>query len=79
MKYNPWLDKECIEDFCDRNEKDFIEWSHSKNVGPTIETMQTVEKEYCRINTEQFLIFAANYEEDLELCRGDECYDNSQS
>lgn len=71
--YNPWDDKQCQADYCEENSTDFDYWiadNHPSDYRTS--SMEKYELSYCEACEHDFLEFAANYEESLELDQADD-------
>ena len=71
MKYNPWTDKQCQADYCNKNYSDFDQWIAENHPSDYRTNHEKFELSYCEANESDFLEFAANYDEDLELEQAD--------
>lgn len=72
MKFDPWTDKQCMANFCQENACDF-DYFIAENYPSDYRTSnhEKFELSYCEANEGEYLDFALNFEEELELDEAD--------
>ena len=72
MKYNPWEDKQCINEYCNKYADDF-DYFIAENYPSDYRTSnyEKFELSYCEANEHDFLDFALEFENELEYAEAD--------